>query len=230
MRPRDTVEMQGFELVAIFVATSDLQNIFQGPLRAPQEPSGVENWSRDPWVTPLPPARQIVPIFIKDSGQKCLGHCKYEAILAVAFHLVKMDTIWPAALVGALSGRPRSRKQLFKKASQLRRLFFETFLPSTTWSRDTVNMERICLASLFEATSAFQILGKSALEYFSALFDVVTGHRKYGVILCGWTFLIFKTFSTWPRGTVNMEGIELSAFCSLPSCLCSLLAAFGHAV
>ena len=170
MRPRDTVEMKGFELVAIFVATSDLQNFFQGPLRAPQEPSGMENWSRDPWVTPSPPARQIVPIFTKDSGQKCLGHCKDAAILAVEFHPVKMESIWPAALVGALSGRPRSRKQLFKKTSQLRRLFFGTCLPSTTWSRDTVNMERICLASLFEATSAFQMLSKSALEYFFCTF------------------------------------------------------------
>ena len=60
MRPRDTVEMQGFELVAIFVATSDLQNIFLGPLRAPKEPSGMENWPRDPWVTASPSARQIV--------------------------------------------------------------------------------------------------------------------------------------------------------------------------
>ena len=68
MRPRDTVEMQGFELVAIFVATSDLQNIFQGALRAPKEPSGMENWSRDPWVTAPPPARQIVAIFTRDSG------------------------------------------------------------------------------------------------------------------------------------------------------------------
>ena len=180
MRPRDTVEMQGFELEAIFVTTSDFQNIFQGPLRAPQEPSGMENWSRDPWVTPLPPARQIVPIFTGGAGQKCLGHCKYAAILAVAFHPVKMDTIWPAALPRATRGRPRSRKQLFKKASQLRKGFFLTFLPSTTWSRNTVNIRRICLASLFEATSAFQILSKSALEYFSALFDVVTGHRNMG--------------------------------------------------
>ena len=124
MRPRDTVEMQGFELVAIFVATSDLQNIFQGPLHAPQEPSGMENWSRDPWVTPSPPARQIAPIFTRDSGQKCLGHCKYAAILAVEFHHVKMESIWPAALLRATRGRPRSRKQLFKKASQLRRVFF----------------------------------------------------------------------------------------------------------
>jgi len=55
MRPRDTVEMKGFELVAIFVATSNLQNIFQGPLRAPKEPSGKENWRRHPWET-LPPS------------------------------------------------------------------------------------------------------------------------------------------------------------------------------
>ena len=129
MRPRGTVEMQGFELEAIFVAASDWQNIFQGPLRAPQEPSGMQNWPRDPWVTPSPPARQIVSIFTRDSGQKCLGHCKYAAILAVEFHPVKMESIWPAALVGAPSGRPRSRKQLFKKASQLRRLFFLVFCP-----------------------------------------------------------------------------------------------------
>ena len=32
MRPRGTVEMQGFELVAIFVATSNLQIIFLGAL------------------------------------------------------------------------------------------------------------------------------------------------------------------------------------------------------
>ena len=190
----------------------------------------MENWLRDPWVTASPSARQIVCIFARDSGHKCLGHFKYAAILAVEFHLVKMESIWPAALPRATRGRPRSRKQFFKKASQLRRLFFGTILPSTTWSRYTVNMRRICLASLFEATSAFQILSKSALEYFSALFDVVTGHRKYAVNLCGWTFLIFRTFSTWPRDTVNMQRIELSAFCSLPSSLCSLLAAFGHAV
>ena len=108
MRPRDTVEMQGFELVAILVATSDLQNLFLGPLRAPKEPSGMENWPRDPWETPSPSARQIVCIFTKDSEQKCLGHCKYATILAVAFHLLKMQAIWPAALDGATSGHHRT--------------------------------------------------------------------------------------------------------------------------
>ena len=100
--------MQGFELVAILVATSDLLNFFWGPLRAPKEPSGKENWLRDPWETPSPSARQIVCIFARDSEQKCLVHCKYAAILAVEFHPVKMESIWPAALVGAPSGHPRT--------------------------------------------------------------------------------------------------------------------------
>ena len=72
MRPRDTVELQGFELVAIWVATSDLLKLFWGPLRAPKEPSGMENGLRDPWVTPSPSARQIVCIFAMDYEQKCL--------------------------------------------------------------------------------------------------------------------------------------------------------------
>ena len=71
-RPRHTVEMQGFELVAILVATSDLLKLFWGPLRAPTEPSGMENCQRDLWVTPSPSERQIVCIFTMDYEQKCL--------------------------------------------------------------------------------------------------------------------------------------------------------------
>ena len=51
MRPRETVEMQGFELVAILVATSDLQNFFLGRLRAPKEPCGPHVGLRNPWET-----------------------------------------------------------------------------------------------------------------------------------------------------------------------------------
>ena len=40
MRSRDTVEMQGFELAATLVATSDFQNFFWGPRRAPGDPPG----------------------------------------------------------------------------------------------------------------------------------------------------------------------------------------------
>ena len=100
--------MQGFELVAMFVATSDLQNIFQGALRAPKEPSGMENSLRDPWVTASPSARQIVCIFAKNSDQKCLEPLKYAAILAGEFHPVKMQAIWPAALDGAPSAHRRT--------------------------------------------------------------------------------------------------------------------------
>ena len=161
---------------------------------------------------------------------RALLHSKYAVVRAVARDTVNMQSIGLASIYGAPSDDLESENCFFKKASQLRSFFLSAFLPSSTWPRDTVNMQRICLASLFEATSAFQTFGKSALEYFSALFDVVTGHRKYAVNLCGWTFLIFRTVSTWPRVTVNMERIELSAFCSLPSSLCSLLAALGHAV
>ena len=40
MTSRDTVEMQGFELAATLVATSDFQNFFGGPRRAPGDPPG----------------------------------------------------------------------------------------------------------------------------------------------------------------------------------------------
>ena len=130
MRPRDTVEMQGFELVAILVATSDLRNFFQGPLRAPQELSGMEIWPRDPWATASPSARQIVCIFTGDSGQQCLGHYKYAAILAVEIHLINMQSIWPAALVGAPSGHHRTtskQKTAFPKSLSTSKAFFWNF-------------------------------------------------------------------------------------------------------
>ena len=70
MRPRDTVEMQGFELVAILVATSDLQNFFLRPLRAPKEPSGPHVGLWNPWESASPSARQIDCIFAMDYEQK----------------------------------------------------------------------------------------------------------------------------------------------------------------
>ena len=100
MRPRDTVEMQGFELVAILVATSDSQNFLWGPLGAPKELSGMENGLRNPWETPVPSARQIDCIFAMDYEQKCLRGlyicrqsgrgiwpCKTAAILACGLRL-----------------------------------------------------------------------------------------------------------------------------------------------
>ena len=38
---RDTIKMEGFELAAISVATSDFQNFFGGPWRAPGDPPGM---------------------------------------------------------------------------------------------------------------------------------------------------------------------------------------------
>ena len=72
MRSRDIVKMQGFELAASLVPPSDFQNFFLGPLRAPQGPSGMEKWLRDPWETPSPSARQIDCIFAMDYEQNSL--------------------------------------------------------------------------------------------------------------------------------------------------------------
>ena len=54
-------------------------------------------------------------------------------------------------------------------------------------------------------TNFIEVFGKRELKYFCALFDVVTGHRKYAVNIFRWPFLIFRTFSTWSRDTVNMQ-------------------------
>ena len=56
-------------------------------------------------------------------------------------------------------------------------------------------MQRIELASLFEAPSAFQTLGKRELKYLCALFDLVAGHRKYEVHIFGWSCPILGHFS-----------------------------------
>ena len=92
---RDTVKMEGFELAATLVATSDFQNFFWWPRLAPGDPSGMEKWLRDPWETPSPSAKQIDCIFAMDYEQKCLrgvlkcsqsarrmGPCKNGVILA----------------------------------------------------------------------------------------------------------------------------------------------------
>ena len=69
---RGIVKIEEFELAATSVATSDFQNFFGGALRAPQDPSGMEKWLRNPWETPSPSAKQIDSIFAMDYGQKCL--------------------------------------------------------------------------------------------------------------------------------------------------------------
>ena len=56
--------------------------------------------------------------------------CKYAAILAVAFHPVKMQAIWPAAVLGAPSGRPRTtskQKTAFQKSLSTSKAFFLNF-------------------------------------------------------------------------------------------------------
>ena len=67
MRPRDTVEMQRFELVAILVATSDLLKLFWGPRRAPGDSPGRGKRSVFAPSLCARVAKQNVPIFTMDS-------------------------------------------------------------------------------------------------------------------------------------------------------------------
>ena len=66
-RPRDTVEMQGFELVAILVATSDLQHFLPGALASTQGALWTSCRAAESLGNGAPSARQIVCIFAMDS-------------------------------------------------------------------------------------------------------------------------------------------------------------------
>ena len=77
-----------------------------------------------------------------------------------------MQGIWPAALdwaLWALSDDLDASKHFFKKAFQLRTFFLAAFWLSWRWSRDTVEMQGIELATLFWAPSAFQQFAKKTL-------------------------------------------------------------------
>ena len=151
------------------------------------------------------PQNRSTPVLQGGRAPWALPPCKTGVNLACARGIVNMESIGLVAICGAPSGDLEAPKQFFKKASQLKTFFFGAFCPHSRWPRHPVKMEGIELASFFEAPSAFRTFGKSGLKYFSALFDVVTEHRQYAVNICGWSFLIFITFSTWSRDTVNMQ-------------------------
>ena len=78
----------------------------------------------------------------------------------------------------------------FEKGCQLNNFFFGTFLPSSRWSRDTVEMQGIELATIFVAPSAFQHFcerdPRTVVGVFGVLIEVVTGHRRNaGIRACG---------------------------------------------
>ena len=144
-----------------------------------------------PWA--FPPSKRC-----SQSGRRT-GHCKYAGILA--------------CILGPHSADLESENSFFKEASQLRSSFFGTFLPSSRWSRDTVEMQGIELATIFGAPSAFQHFCEKDLRtlvgVFSDLMEVDTGHCKNAVNrACGhfrWPLLIFTTSLRWPRDTVEMQ-------------------------
>ena len=76
--------MEGVELAATLVATSDFQNSFGGPLRAPEDPPGR---GKNSVLAPLICARLAAQdpfIFARDYAARGLLYCKYETIRANA--------------------------------------------------------------------------------------------------------------------------------------------------
>ena len=108
--------MEGFELAATLVATSDFQNFFWGPWRAPGDPPG--RGKRSVFAPSLGArlAAQDPLIFTRDYAAPGLLHCKYVAIRAVARDPSENEVIRADGHLGGTVGRPRSLKQLFPQS------------------------------------------------------------------------------------------------------------------
>ena len=117
---------------------------------------------------------------------------KNAGILAVARDPEKMQGFWPAAILGPPSAYVESENSFFKKASQLRSFFGGAFWLPSRWSRDTVEMQGIELATIFGAPSAFQHFcekdPRTLVDVFWVLIEVVTGHRRNAGIRAGGHF------------------------------------------
>ena len=116
MRPRDTVNMQSIELVAIFVAPCDFQNFFGGPLRAPQDPPGRGKSSVHAPSVDRSSSKQIDCIFAMDYGalgpptlQICSQSARRTGPRKYAVNRAR------GPLRGTL-GRPRSCETVFLKS------------------------------------------------------------------------------------------------------------------
>ena len=187
--------MQGFELAAPLVPPL---RIFKtsfgglgGPQGTPQEgenapssllPSAVESPNRIPAFLPgIMPPRGLLP-------------CKNAGILAAHGTPLKCreSGLLPSTgHFGPPSDDLDASKHFFKKAFQLRTFFLAAFWLPSRWSRDTVEMQGIELATLFGAPSAFQQFcekdPRTLVGVFSVLCEVFAGHRRNaGIRACGY--------------------------------------------
>ena len=168
MRPRDTVNIRGFCLVATLVAPSDFQNFFGGPLLAPGDPQGrgssqsFAKQNRCIFIRgcgALGPPTQLI---CSQSGRRT-GHCKYAMILACG-HL------------GASLGLIRRRGLV---------------CPHSRGSRQPLKLQGLELKTLCVAPSDVQNFGgrdlRQVVVVFCALIEVATGPCKNAaILLCGY--------------------------------------------
>ena len=130
-------------------------------------PQGTPTKGENAPSTFLPSAvdsRNRIPSFLRGimSPRRVL-HCKNETIRGVAKNPEKMKLFGLVAVLGPPSAYVESENSFFKKAFQLRSFFLAAFWLPSRWSRDTVEMQGIELATLFGAPSVFQQFAKKTL-------------------------------------------------------------------
>ena len=184
MRSRDTVEMKGFELVAILVAPCDFQNFLWGAPRAPLDLPGRGKIPCTLLRSTARPRNRSTAFLQGIMAPWALPPCKNAINLPVARGPANMQSIGLAALDGSPSGDLEALKKFFKEASQLRSFFGGSFGPHSRWPRDPVKMQGYELATL----GFSKLLRKRPWEArgcFLRFVEVATGPCKNAGIRAG---------------------------------------------
>ena len=132
-RPRGTVEMQGFELVAILVGSSALQNFSRGPCEDPRSPQDLMSGCGILGKRHRRPQDRSTAFLQWIMNKTACVECQNSINLAVARDLVKFSDSSLRPSTGhprATLGRPRCFKTLFsKRPSKLNAFLVEFFCP-----------------------------------------------------------------------------------------------------
>ena len=116
--------MKSIELVAILVATSDLQNFFWCPCEHPRSLEEAEKVPCTLLRARARPQNRTTAYLQWILWPRGLLHRKYALVRAVARDTANMQSIGLASIYGAPSDDLASENCFFKKASQLRRFLF----------------------------------------------------------------------------------------------------------
>ena len=127
--PRGTVNMQSIELVAILVATSDLQNFLWSPCEHPRSLEEAEKVPCRPLRARARPQNRTTAYLQWILWPRGLLHRKYAVVRAVARDTVNMQSNGLASIYGAPSDDLESENCFSKKLLNLEAFFLARFCP-----------------------------------------------------------------------------------------------------